>query len=177
MNERVALYAASLYDCAVEENQAKDVYESLKIAENVVKDNLDYVKLMNSAALTRKEREALLDEAFNGRIHEFVLNFMKILTDKRAFDILNPCIKEFEKKYLRDNNIQNTTIVTAIELDDDKKNEIIKKIGESSGKTVNAVFRVDASILGGIIIETDNSGIDASVKAKLADIGRHISKN
>lgn len=177
MNERVALYTASLYDCAVEENSSKEVYESLMAVLKAVEKNPEYVRIMNSVVLTHAEKESLVEEAFSGQIHEFALNFIKILAKKRIFDILIPCIKEYEKKYLKDNNIQNATIITAIELDDEKKNAIVEKISKSSGKRVNATFKVDECILGGIIIETDNSGIDASVKTKLAEIGRHISKN
>ncbi|MGM9551461.1 MAG: ATP synthase F1 subunit delta [Clostridia bacterium] len=177
MNERVVLYSSSLYDCANEENCTKDVYDSLKVVEKVLEENKEYVSLMSSAALTGEERVALLEKAFSGQIHDYAMNFLKILAKKRIFDIAIPCIKEYEKQYLKDNNIENATIVTAIPLSEEKQKEIIRKISMSSQKTVNAKFEVREDIIGGIIIETDNSGIDASVKSKLLSIERHISKN
>lgn len=177
MNERIALYSTSLYDAAKEENCTEEVYESLKAISGILDENGDYVKLVSSSWLKSEEREALIDEAFGGRCHIFALNFMKILAKKRIFDIFIPCVNEYEKKYYRDNNIENATIITAIPLDTEKQSEIISKIGKATGKTVKAKFEVKKEIIGGIIIETENSGIDASVESKLKSIERYISKN
>ena len=132
---------------------------------------------MSSANIKAEEKEALIDEAFDGKIHAFAVNFIKILAKKRICNILIPCIKELEKKYLRDNNIENATIITAIELDDTKKKEIVDKISKSTGKTINANFVVKEEIIGGIVVEMDNSGIDVSVLGKLQTMKRYISKN
>ena len=177
MSERVNLYSSSLYQSAVEENASDEVYESLKIVRKVLEENKDYIKLLSSAELKSEEREALLEEAFGGKIHPFCVNFMKILAKKRIFEILIPCIKEFEKKYLKDNNIEFANIVTAFELSDEKKKDVVEKISRSTGKTINATFEVRKEIIGGIIVESENSAIDASVAGKLKDIERHISKN
>lgn len=177
MNERTALYSASLYAISVEENSAKDVYDSLKLIEKIIEENPDYTALLASSNLKCEEKERLIDEAFEGQIHTFALNFLKILAKKRICDILIPCIKEFEKKYLDDNNIENATIITAIELDEAKKQEIVEKISKSTGKTVNATFSVKEEIIGGIVVEMENSGIDASISGRLQSMRRYINKN
>lgn len=177
MNERVGLYSMSLYSAACEEGCAKEVYDSLKVIEEVLKDNGEYIKIASSALISAEEREGLVDEAFSGRVNILSLNFMKILAKKRIFDILVPCIGEYEKQYLKDNNITNATITTAFELDEKRKEAIINKIGKATGKTVIGEFVVKKDIVGGIIIETENSSVDASVTGKLQSIERYISKN
>lgn len=177
MNERIALYSESLYRSACEEGVAEAVYESLKAIEKVICENMDYVKLMSSAELKADERENLVHEAFFGRVHEFCLNFMKILAKRRIFEILIPCIKEFEKNYLKDNHIENVNIVTAISIDDEKKKSVIEKLSRLTGKKINATFTVREDIIGGIIVESETEHIDASVLGKLKGIERYISKN
>ena len=175
MNERIALYSASIYDVAREENCISAVYESLKAVEGLIGE--DYVKLLTSAQLKSEEREALIGEAFGEKVHPYVLNFMKILAKKRIFDIFIPCSKEFEKKYYKENNIEKITVTTAFDLTDEKKQDIIEKLEKSTGKTIEAQFKVKGEIIGGIIIETETSAIDGSVMGKLKKIERHISKN
>lgn len=177
MNERVALYWASLYDLSKEEGCMEDVYLSLKSVEKAVGENKEYIELLSSAAISAEEREALVEKAFSAHVHVFVLNFMKILAKRRIFDILLPCIEAFNKQYFKDNNIEHAKIVTAFELDEKKRGEIVDRLNKNTGKTIVAEFEVRPEIVGGIIIETESSSIDASVSGKLESIKRFISKN
>lgn len=177
MNDRELLYSSSLYSAAAEEGASKEVYDSLELVRALVSENPEYIKLINSSLLPLETREGLIDEAFLGNVHVFVLNFMKILAKKRIADIFIPCAKNYEKLYFKDNNIERARITTAFELSEAKKKEIVQKITSSTGKKVIAEFVVSPEIVGGIVIDTDSSSIDASVKTKLESLGRYISKN
>lgn len=177
MNERVSLYSSSLYSASCEENCVKEVYDSLKMVEKLMKDNSEYVSIASSANLSVEEREKLIDSAFSGNVHSLCLNFMKILAKKRIFNILVPCIEEYEKQYLKDNNITHASITTAFALSEERKEQIVAKLGKSTGKTIIPEFVVREDIVGGIIIETENSSIDASIIGKLESIERYLSKN
>lgn len=176
MNERIDLYSSSLYDVATEGGCSREVYESLNAVAEILKENSDYAKLMSSAAIELSEKECLLDEAFGKYVHPFVLNFMKILCKRRAFEIFCAAADCYEKMYLKDNNIGRAKITTAIELSDEKKKEIVEKISKATEKEIIPEFFVDEKILGGILIETENSSIDASLTGKLESIKRFISK-
>lgn len=177
MNERVGLYSASLYSVACEEKCAKEVYDSLVLVRGLIGDKEEYIKIVSSANLTFGEREGIVEKAFGESVHPICLNFMKLLAKKRIFNIFVPCVDEYEKEYLKDNDIICARVVTAIDLSDERKAQITEKIAKKTGKKVSAEFTVDPEIVGGIIIETDNSTIDASVKNKLEEIRRYISKN
>ncbi len=176
MNERAALYASSLYAVGAESGAEKEIYENLCMVKKLFDENRDYKRLLNSVQVPLEEREKLIDEAFSGVLCEYCLNFLKILAKKRIFDIWSDCFKEYEKLYFKDAGIERATITTAVELDEAKKKEIVNKISASLGKTVLADFVLDKSIVGGIVIETATSSIDASVKTKLESIKRYISK-
>lgn len=177
MNERINLYSSCLYAVSAEENCERDVYESLCLLADVLSENKDYVKLMSSTALSQNEKEKLLDEAFSQNMHPFVLNFMKILCKKRIFEIIPSVAKAYEKAYFNEKNITKAKITTAIELKDEKKQEIIEKISKALGKKIIPEFLVDENILGGILVETESAGIDASLTGRLESIKRYIGKN
>lgn len=176
MNERISLYASSLYSVAEESDSEKEVYESLALVKAVLSENRDYAKVMSSAAIALSVREGLIEEAFSGNVHPFVLNFMKLLCKKRVFEILPAVAESYEKAYFKAHNIERAKITTAIELSDEKKDEIIKRVSASTGKELIGEFFVDEKLMGGIIIETESSSIDASLNGKLESIKRYISK-
>ena len=102
---------------------------------------------------------------------------MKLLAKKRLFGIFDAVAEEYEKTYFKNNSIERAVITTAIDLDENKKKSIAERIEKAIGKRVIPEFVVDEKILGGIIIETENSNIDASVTGALGSIKRFISKN
>lgn len=177
MNERETLYASCLYDAAKENGCAKEVYEDLMLLAGIFEETPDYPLILNSYEIPFEKREALLDEALKDRVHVYTLNFLKILAKKRIAGIFAPCAKLYEKSYFEDNNIKRAKIVTALALDAEKRREVTKKIEESTGGKIISEFEVDPNLLGGMVIETDSSSIDASVRTRLDKIRRYIGKN
>ncbi len=177
MSERSALYGSTLYSAAFEEGVTESVYEGLGLINSLLKREKGYVKILNSPEIPLGEKEGLIDEAFGGNVHIYVLNYLKILAKKRIADIFAESFSEYEKLYFEEKKIERAHIVTAFELTDARKDEIVKKIEEASGKKVLAEFEVKADIMGGIVIETESSVVDASIKTKLDNIKRYIGKN
>ncbi len=176
MNERTALYSSALYDVATENGCGREVYEGLMLIKDVLGENGEYARVMSSAAIALEEREGLLEEAFSGNVHPFVLNFMKLLCKKRIFEIMQPVAECYERAYFKANNIERARITTAIEPREEKKEEIVRRLSAAMGKEIIPEFVVDEKIMGGIVIETESSNIDASLTGKLESMRRHISK-
>ena len=61
---------------------------------------------------------------------------------------------------------------TAIPLPDDLRARLVARISELTGRAVDIDTIVDPAIVGGVVIETDGSVVDASVHARLADLRR-----
>jgi len=177
MADRESLYASSLYDAAREENAEDAVYDALTEICDIAKAEPEYLKLLDSPEISLAEKEELLDEAFSGRIHLYALNFMKLLSKKRLASIFQGCFSEYEKRYFAERNIEKAHIATAVELTEAKKAEIVSRLEKSLGKKIIAEFEVDPKLIGGILIETDKMSLDASVKTRLDDMKRHITKN
>mgnify|MGYP002732341677 FL=1 len=82
MTQAVCTYAQALYDLAKEEGLGKTILEELKVLEKVFAENPQYSKLLSTPDIPKKERCGVLDEAFRGKVDPYVLNFLKILTEK-----------------------------------------------------------------------------------------------
>lgn len=174
MNERIALYSACLYDVASENGCEKDVYECLCDVREVMLQFEEYVKIVSSSSIAPNERENLVETAFFSS-HPYVLNLMKLLAKKRLLNIFNSVAKEYEKTYFKNNNIERCVITTAIALDEKKKTSIVERLEKAMGKKLIPHFVVDEKILGGIVVETDNSNFDASVTGALGAMKRLLS--
>ena len=82
MTETAKMYGGSLYDLAAEEGLETRILGELDEVQQLLKQNPDYLRLLSTPSIPKKERCGLLDEALRGQVHLYVLNFLKILCEK-----------------------------------------------------------------------------------------------
>ena len=105
-----------------------------------------------------------------------VYNFLIALNLKKRVNIISQIAEEFSKELDDLNNIAHVLITSAIELDDGRKEDIKNKISQKINKNVVPDWKVDSSIIGGLIFDIDELIIDNSVRHKLEDLSKHIIK-
>ena len=82
MTETARTYGESLYELARDESLDTRIFGELRMAAGILKENPEYEALLSLPSVPKKERCAALDESFGGRVHPYLLNFMKILVEK-----------------------------------------------------------------------------------------------
>lgn len=166
-------YANSLFALADEEQKSETVLKDMQTIAEILEENQDYSLLLDSPTIRREERIALIDEAFSSA-DEYVLNFLKLLCEKKAVHLFGECLKQYILQYNKKNNIENITVITAAPLSETQSNRLITKLEKETGKTVKIDYKIDKSILGGIIIRTESSQTDSSVRARLDGLKKHL---
>ena len=78
MTETARMYGGSLYDLAAEEGLEARILGELDEAVALFKANPDYLHLLSTPSIPKRERCGLLDEALRDQVHLYVLNFLKI---------------------------------------------------------------------------------------------------
>ena len=80
---------------------------------------------------------------------------------------LDEVYREFDALVAADAGRLTVELTTAYELSDDEAASIVKKIEQSSGRTVEATRTVDPKLIGGIVLQVGSHRLDASVKGRL----------
>ena len=81
MTEVGNVYGEALYDLAKAEALSKIIGEQLHILQQSFQQEPDFIRLLSSPNLSKAERCRILDDSFRGKVHTYVLNFLKILTE------------------------------------------------------------------------------------------------
>ena len=163
------IYANSLFSLCEEENCEEKVLSDLKEAAKLFTENEGYDKLLSSPTIELTERLSLVDAAF-GSFHVYVLNLIKVLCEKRSAGLLVECAENFEKLYNKKNGIEKITVITAVKLSEKLSEKLYNKLSENGNKKIILEEKVDKTILGGIVVRTENSQTDASVRKRLETI-------
>lgn len=174
MKSLAVTYAHSLFALAEEENKEKEIFDELTELSLIFRENPEYTVLLDSPTVNVSERCNLIDKAFSA-CGEYVKNFLKILCEKKYIHIFPDCVREYEKQYNKKLGIEKVTAITAVPLSKELTEKLISKLEKDTGKKIALELKVDKSILGGIILRTENSQTDASVRARLEGIRNELS--
>ena len=164
------VYGESLYTLALEEGLTEEILSELTVLEQSFRENPDFIRLLSSPNLPKRERCQILDDSFRGKVQPYVLNFLKILTEKGYARHFTDCCKAYRDLYNQHHGILPVTAVTALALTEDQSARLARKLSAITGKTVDLHNRVDPAVLGGVRLDYDGKRVDDTVSHRLGSI-------
>ena len=176
MTEVGSVYGQSLYELAKDESLTKLMGEQLAILQEAFRQEPDFIRLLSSPSLTKSERCQILDDSFRGKVHPYLLNFLKILTEKGYMRHFDHCCDAYTGLYDQDNGIVRVTAVTAVALSDVQVAKLTEKLGRITGKQIALRNRIDSAVLGGVRLDYDGQRLDDTVSHRLDAIRDMLDK-
>lgn len=176
MTEIANVYGGALYDLAKDENLTVQLGDELNALDQAFAQEPAFVGLLSSASLTKPERVQVIEDSFRSNFHPYVLNFLKILTEKGYIRHFPECCKVYRERYNTDNGILPVTAVTAVPMSDALRQKLADKLTAITGKTIDLSCRVDPECLGGVRLDYDGKRLDDTVSHRL-DAVRGVLKN
>ena len=165
------VYGQALYALAREEGVSEYVLEDLQVLKSSFAAQPKFLRLLAASNLSKEERCQIVDESFRGKIHIYVLNFLKILTEKGYVRHFSECCDSFEEQYDFDENILSVKVVTAVPLSQEQTERLTKKLSNMTDKRIKLEKKVDADCIGGVRLDFDGKRLDDTVAHRLENIG------
>ena len=175
MTEIAKMYGGSLYDLAAEEGLEPRILGELDEAAAIFKDDPAYLHLLSIPSIPKKERCALLDEAFRGQIHPYLLNFLKILCEKGTLRELPGCARAYRVRYNAAHGILEATATSAVALTKEQAARLQEKLEAVTGKQIDLKTKADPAVLGGIRLDIEGTELDGTVQNRLASLKHNIA--
>lgn len=163
-------YGTALFMLACEENEKKSYAEALGNIKNTFLDYPQYTELLSSPSIPVKERLCVIDEAFSGRVPEYVLSYLKLLCEKGRIPYFMESVDEYKALLDASEHISNAKITSAVELTEEEKQKLINKLELMEKGKVHAEYFVDTALLGGLIVEVDGKIMDGSLRHRLHEV-------
>lgn len=176
MTEVGSVYGEALYTLAREEGLSETILQQLKTLDSCFAGEPDFLRLLGAPNLPKAERCQILDDCFRGKVEPYVLNFLKILTEKGYMRHFAACVLTYRELYNQDNGILPVTAVTAVPLTREQEDKLAQKLHKITGKRIELANKLDASILGGMRLDYDGKRVDDTVSHRL-DAVRSMLKN
>ncbi len=169
-------YAGALYGLAKDEGLSQTIYEQIQVLLAAFEQEPAFLRLLGGAGLSGQERCQVLNDSFQGKVHPYVLNLMRIMAGKGDAHQLCDCCRAYICQYKQDHGALQVWAVTAIPLEPPLKKKMIQKLEKLTGRKVELTNRVDPKCLGGVRLEYEGRQIDGTVKTYL-DLVAALLKN
>lgn len=173
----VKKYADALFELANEEGFGERILSDFSRVRDVFSENPDYIKLLDAPNVPKEERTAALDEAFSGRIHPYLLSFLKLLSERRLCYYYKYAEYRYRACYNLAHGRVEAVAVTAKALRPEQLDRLRCRLAEVTGKQVDMENRVDPSVLGGIRLEYECVELDGTLRQRLDGIGKALSES
>ena len=143
----IKTYVNSLYQVSQEENLEKILFDQICFVQDIFNKNLDLVNVLKVPTINKLEKTKIIDEIFKNKLNIYIINFIKILINNNRISLIFKIIDKYKKLYYKKNNIKLIKIISAIDLDDLEKKDIILKSEKLFNKKIIADFIVDKKII------------------------------
>ena len=176
MTDAANVYGQALYELARDEGLALKILGELKVLKTSFAQEPGFLQLLAAPSVPKQERCQILDSSLRSQVHPYVLNFLKILTEKGYIRHFADCVQAFRSRYNADHNILPVTAVTAVALNEEQNARLVSKLEAQTGKIIELTNRIDPEVLGGIRLDFDGKSVEDTLAHRLENL-RHLLNN
>lgn len=170
MTATVKDYAEALFTLAKDTDTAALFFDALQTVDMAMSEHPDYLAVLASPAIPKRERAALLKATFEEIVPVEVLHFIQLICQNGDVRSLHGCFEVFQQM-LEDAQRRSRALVTsATPLSAEEQEKLRARLEEISGRIVRLTCTVDPALIGGLTVEMDGKVFDGSVKHRLQDM-------
>jgi len=167
-------YTKAAFEYAVEKGNLDQWSTLLSTAASVVVDS-KVIRVLGNPALTSEQKANVLVAVCEDEMFEEGKNFLVLLAENNRLVLLPEIFAQFEQSKAKLNMSVDLDVTTAFELSEQQQQKLTQALGEKLGRTVSLNAQIDKSILGGVVIRTDDLVIDGSVRARIAKLAEAMN--
>ena len=158
-------HAQAVFQTAMERDELDLWRGDLESIAAAIKDPLLYA-FLTSPKIPFSEKARILGQRLEG-VTPLAMNLSCLLAAKGRLGIVEGIVDEYGRLVDEHRGIAQAEVATAVPVDEDVKDKLIRRLGELLEREIVLKLRVDPSLIGGIIARIGDKIIDGSTKSRL----------
>jgi len=176
MDKLSTIYASALFDIALQKDAVDDFLNQAIFLRETLSDP-DFQSVLVHPQIAAVEKQEMFRKVFSEKIHEDLLGFMQLVTDKNREAYLLPALDALIDNIERYNKKVTAKILSAAPYDDKQAESLRVILSKKLDKQVELDLKVDPSLIGGPFIFVDGYYIDWTVKKRIYDLKSSLKEN
>lgn len=175
MQEAARVYAEALFDVAKDKGKLDAIRGELGQFVDAVDGNRELQVFFFSPYFSSAEKVAGLKRAVSDADAE-LLNFLGLLIEKQRMPEIFRIRRQLDELWKQENRRIDVTVTSAVTLEPAVVEKVGEEIERQTGQKVDLSSRVDAEILGGIVLQVGNKVLDASIRSRLEKLRKSVAR-
>lgn len=170
-------YGDALFELAVTENLTDSLLEEIQMVQTVLKENEDFEKILMHPEISKSEKIQVIENVFKGQTSDALTGFLRIVVTKGRYKDLPEIFAYFIARVKEYKKIGVAQVVSAVPVTDGQKQKIEKKLLDTTHyETMEIDYKVDESLIGGLMIRIGDRVVDSTIKSKLGKLTANLMK-
>lgn len=169
ISQSAKIYADALLNLNIDD---KKLIDDISNILDAITNSNDLDSVLNNPVIENNSKFEIINEIFRSKIDDKILEFIKILIEKKRISQLPEIKASLIEKLNSKNNIKLVQITSAIELNDYYKTKVISVLEKKLKQKVKPEWILDPDIIAGLKIKIDDTIIDTSINAKLENLDK-----
>jgi F-type H+-transporting ATPase subunit delta len=175
MEEIATVWGRALFEVAEDQGKLDEVREELGEFADAVASDQQLQVFFFSPYFSTPEKIDGLHKAFTDA-EPILTNTLEALLEKHRMPALFRIRREYDSLWEDYNKLLPVRITSAVELDEETVRSIGDRIAEQTGRKVELAADVDPDILGGLQVRVGNTILDATIRHRLDQLRREVSR-
>lgn len=170
-------YAKALFDFANEQKIVEEVYADMNLINSTYTSCPDFATAMRSPIIRPDKKIKIFTEIFSTKINTISLNYLSIIFKKGRELHIHDIVYQYVKLYKAHHNIKEVTVVTPIGISNKIREQLINRLSSQLNATIELFEKIDASLIGGMVVKVEDQLIDTSISGKIKRLEQEFSTN
>ncbi len=163
-------YAAALFEVAIDAENVMALYDEYDEVVKTFDEMPEFYEIYNTPKISKEEKKQVIDSVFKGKIDALLLNFLKVLIDKRRTNFVKATYSAFEEMVKEHQNLEKATVTSVVPLTTTQLERLTAQLIKLTGKKVTIENEIDPELVGGLMIQVGDQIIDSSVRRKILNL-------
>ena len=167
-------YTKAAFEHALD-TDSLDKWSEMLVTATAVAQHETMVQLLGNPALTSEQKAQTLISVCEEQMDQQSKNFISLLAENQRLALLPEISAQFEQLKANQQDSVEVSVTTAFDLGEQQQQKLTQALSSKLGREVSLTAEVDKSIIGGVIVRTEDLVIDGSIRARLAKLAEAMN--
>ena len=171
------VYGGALFELALERQSVDNLFEEVLVVREALAESKELVQMLTHPQIAKEEKLSVVEKVFRGRVSDDLTGFLLLVVDKGRAGELDAVLGYFLSKVKEYKKIGVVEVISAVELSAEQKKRTEEKLlATTDYTTVEMHYKVDAALIGGLVIRIGDRVVDSSIRTKLQQLEKQLHK-
>ena len=175
MKEITSRYSVALFSLKKDENQLIDSQLEIKELIKVLRDNPDFLTLLDSSYKEFEEKEEIINQVFKS-VDEEIVSLIKIVVRNHRAMYLIEIFEEFNSLVNEYRGVLEGLVYSTVPLNESELDKLNQKISEVEARQTELRNIIDPSLIGGVKVVINDHIYDGSIKHHIENMKLSLLK-